>query len=135
MIEFYGPIRLVHITAVLASGALFLLRGTLVQLGRGHWALAALPRYASYAIDTALLTAAMMLVAILPSAVYANGWLAAKLALLPVYVGLGWFALRAQGRGLRLASLAGATLAYGSMYTIARAHDPLGPLPGWLAHG
>ena len=135
MIEFYGPIRLVHITAVLASGALFLLRSTLVHLGRERWALAALPRYLSYAIDTTLLTAAVMLVAMLPSAVYANGWLAAKLALLPVYIGLGWFALRARGRGMRLASLAGAALAYGSMYSIARAHDPLGPLPGWLAQG
>ncbi len=135
MIEFYGPIRQAHVAAVLTSGALFLLRGTLVQLGHGRWALAALPRYFSYAIDTVLLTAAVMLVAILPSAVYANGWLAAKLALLPVYVGLGWFALRAQARSCRLASFAGAALAYGSMYSIARAHNPLGLLPGWLAHG
>jgi len=128
MIEYYLPIRYTHIAAVLASGALFLLRGTLVQCGRQAWALAPVPRYLSYAVDTTLLTAALMLVAILPAAVYENGWLATKLALLPVYIGLGWFALRAHDRRLRLASLLGAVLAYGSMYSIARAHDPLGPL-------
>ena len=128
MIEYYLPIRSTHIAAVLASGVLFLLRGTLVQSGRQAWALAPVPRYLSYAVDTTLLTAALMLVTILPSAVYENGWLATKLALLPVYIGLGWFALRAKDRRLRLASLVGAALAYGSMYSIARAHDPLGPL-------
>ncbi len=96
MIEFYPQIRLAHVMAVLASGTLFLLRGLLVRAGRGEWALAPLPRYLSYAIDTTLLTAALMLLTILPSAVYANGWLAVKLALLPVYVALGWLALAAR---------------------------------------
>ena len=127
MIEYYGTIRSAHIAAVLASGLLFLFRGAFVQFGRQRWALAPAPRYLSYAIDTTLLTAALMLVAILPAAVYANGWLATKLALLPIYIGLGWFALRAGDRRVRLASFAGAVIAYGSMYTIARAHDPLGP--------
>ena len=131
MIEYYVPIRSTHIAAVLASGALFLLRGTLVQCGRKDWALAPVPRYLSYAVDTTLLTAALMLVAILPAAVYENGWLATKLALLPVYIGLGWFALRAEDRRLRVASFAAAVLAYGSMYAIARTHDPLGPFQLW----
>ena len=137
MIEFYAPIRNVHIAAVISSGTLFLLRGMLVQAGREAWALAAPTRYLSYALDTALLTAALMLVAILPSTLYANGWLATKLALLPVYVVMGWFALRARTSRRRLAWFAGAALAYGSMYSIARAHDPLGLLRHWLplAHG
>jgi uncharacterized membrane protein SirB2 len=120
-------------TAALASGGLFLLRGFLVQAGRPDWALAPLPRYASYAIDTGLLTAALMLVSILPSAVYANGWLAAKLALLPLYIGLGWGALRAGTRARRLACFVAAILAFAGMYAIARAHSPLGPLARLLA--
>jgi uncharacterized membrane protein SirB2 len=128
MIEFYPEIRFAHVTAVLASGAVFLLRGLLVQAGYRSWALAAVPRYLSYAIDTALLTAALMLLTILPSAVYANGWLVAKLALLPVYIGLGWLALRSAARMRSLACLAGAVLAYGSMFAIASWHDPRGPL-------
>ncbi len=128
MIEFYPQIRLVHVAAVVASGALFFLRGLLVTAGRGEWALQAVPRYLSYAIDTTLLTAALMLLTILPSAVYSNGWLAVKLALLPVYIVLGWFALRRPRTGGRQARyFAGAVLAYLCMFAIARTHDPLGP--------
>lgn len=132
MIESYLEIRLVHVGAALASGTLFLLRGLLVQAGRPAWALAPLPRWSSYAIDTALLTAALMLVALLPSAVFSNGWLAAKLALLPLYIGLGWGALRAGTPGRRSACLAGAIASFAGMYLIARAHHPLGPLAGLL---
>ena len=133
MIDFYAEVRLAHIGAALASGALFLLRGLLVQAGRTEWALAPLPRYLSYAIDTGLLTAALMLVAMLPAAVFANGWLAAKLVLLPLYIGLGWGALRAQTRARRSACFAGAVATFGAIYVIARAHDPLGALAPLLA--
>ena len=133
MIEYYAEIRFVHIAAALSSGSLFLLRGLLVQAGRSGCALAPFPRYLSYAIDTCLLTAALMLVTVLPSAVYANGWLAAKLALLPLYIGLGWGALRAGNKARRLAFFAGAIAAFAGMYGIARAHSPLGPLARLLA--
>jgi uncharacterized membrane protein SirB2 len=129
MIEYYAEIRLAHVSAVIASGALFLLRGLLVRAGRGEWALAPLPRFLSYAIDTTLLVAALMLLTVLPSAAYSNGWLAAKLALLPVYVVLGWLALRRPAPVARqLTYFAGALAAYGCMFAIARAHDPLGPV-------
>jgi len=132
LIEFYGEIRLAHVSAVFASGALFLVRGLLVQAGQPGWALAPAPRYLSYTVDTTLLTAAMMLLTILPSEAFSNGWLAAKLALLPVYIGLGWLALRAGSPARRAYAFAGALTAYGCMYAIARAHDPLGPMRGWL---
>jgi len=62
MTELYPEIRLIHIIAVLASGGLFLIRGLAVNLG-ARWAMAAPLRYLSYAIDTTLLAAALMLVA------------------------------------------------------------------------
>lgn len=130
VIEFYPEIRFTHVTAVIASGALFLLRGILVQAGRRSWALAGLPSYLSYAIDTTILTAALMLLTILPSSVYSNGWLIAKLALLPVYIALGWLALRSR-TGRQPVYFAAALLAYGCMFAIARAHDPLGPFILW----
>lgn len=133
MIEHYGEIRLAHIASAIASGTLFLLRGLLVQAGRGSWALAPVPRYLSYAIDTSLLAAALALFAILPPQAFSNGWLAAKLALLPLYVGLGWGALRARTRARRLGFLVGAIAAFAAMYGIARTHDPLGPLARLLA--
>ena len=129
MIEFYPEIRLAHVVAVIASGCLFCLRGLLVTARRPGWALAPPLRYLSYAIDTTLLTAALMLFTILPSAAFSNGWLAAKLALLPAYIWLGWLALRRPARPARqFGYFAGALLTYAGMLAIAYTHDPLGPV-------
>ncbi len=128
MIEFYPQIKLVHVAAVVASGSLFLMRGLLVQAGR-PWAMAAPVRFLSYSIDTALLAAAIILLVIVPAAAYANGWLAAKLALLVIYVGLGTVALRrGRTRRIRLACFVAALVVYVSMLAIARTHHPLGPI-------
>lgn len=126
MIEFYPQIKHAHVGLALLSGSLFGLRGALLLSGL-RWPDAAPVRYASYAIDTALLTAALMLLTILPGALYANGWLAAKLALLVVYVVLGAFALR-RGRTRRTRAIcyAAALLVFAQMYCIARTHHPLG---------
>jgi uncharacterized membrane protein SirB2 len=129
VIEFYPQVRAVHISAVLASGALFALRGAGV-LGGMRWPLAAPLRYLSYAIDMVLLTAALMLVAMLPAAVFANHWLTAKLALLVIYVVLGSFALK-RGRNARVRAICfgSAIVVYAFILGIARTHQPL----GWLA--
>ena len=94
LIEFYPQIKAVHISCVLASGSLFAIRGAAVLSG-ARWPLALPVRWLSYAIDTTLLTAALMLLTILPWAVFGNGWLAMKLMLVVVYVVLATFALRA----------------------------------------
>ena len=94
MIEFYPQIKLLHIAMVVCSGSLFLLRGLLVQVGRQGVAMAAPVRWLSYAIDTTLLTAALMLLTILPHGMFANGWLTMKLVLVVVYVVLGTIALK-----------------------------------------
>jgi uncharacterized membrane protein SirB2 len=132
MIEFYPQIKWVHIAAVLCSGAIFLLRGMLVQVGQERVAMAAPLRYLSYSVDTVLLTAALMLLTVLPGAMFANGWLAVKLVLLVVYVGLGTFALK-RGRTPRVRAICYvvALLVYIAMIGIARAHHPLGWLQ-WL---
>lgn len=133
MIELYPQIKWVHVAAVIASGSLFLLRGLAVQ-ARAHWPMAAPVRYLSYGIDCVLLAAALILVAILPAALYANGWLAVKLVLLVVYIGLGTFALkRGRTRTIRLATFVGALAVYGSIIAVARTHHPLGPLMALLS--
>lgn len=131
MLEFYPQIKAVHIAAVLASGLLFALRGLLVLTGN-RLAMVAPVRFTSYAIDTVLLTAALMLVTILPRAMFANGWLTAKLVLLVIYVGLGSFALK-RGRSRRIRALCyGAAISvYAFMIGIAWFHHPLGILFGW----
>lgn len=128
MIEFYPQIKLLHVGAVFASGSLFLLRGLAVQAGAA-WGMATPVRYLSYGIDILLLAAALLLLALLPAAVFANGWLWVKIALLVVYVGLGTFALkRGRTAGVRLACFAGALAVFACIYLVARTHDPLGPL-------
>ena len=126
MIEFYPQIKLVHVAAVLTSGGLFLLRGLAAQAGFS-WTMAAPLRFLSYGIDIVLLTAALMLLAILPSAVFASGWLWAKLGLLVAYVLLGSFALkRGRSPGVRAACFVAAVLVFAAMFAIARTHQPLG---------
>lgn len=129
MIEFYAQIKWVHVAAVLCSGAIFLLRGLLVQAGRQTIVMAAPVRYLSYGVDTVLLTAALMLLTILPGAMFANGWLTMKVVLLVAYVGLGTFALK-RGRTpkVRAACYVAALLVYVTIIGIALAHHPL----GWL---
>jgi uncharacterized membrane protein SirB2 len=128
MIEFYPQIKQFHIFAALLSGSIFAVRGAFVLAG-ARWPQALPVKWLSYTVDTALLTAALMLLTILPWAMFANGWLLAKLALIVVYVALGVFALR-RGRTRRARTLcyALALLTFAAVYSIARAHHPLGAL-------
>jgi len=129
MIEFYPQIKHLHILMVLLSGALFALRGLGVLLG-GRWPMLLPVRWTSYAIDTTVLTTALMLLTILPWGMFANGWLATKVGLLVAYVVLGTLALkRARSARSRMWCFIGALVVYASMLGIARAHHPL----GWLA--
>jgi uncharacterized membrane protein SirB2 len=133
MFEFYPQIKAVHIACVILSGLLFALRGTLVQAGRGtvaHWAPL---RYLSYSVDTVLLTAALMLLTILPGAYFANGWLTVKLVGVVLYVICGSLALkRARGRALQRGFFVAALCVYAAIVGIAWEHHPLGWLHGWM---
>ena len=129
MFEFYPQIKSAHVAMVLASGGLFLLRGLLAWNGRTDRARLAVLRYSSYAVDTTLLTTAMMLLTFLPHAMFANGWLTVKLLLLPVYIVLGVLALRpSRTLAARRAYFVAALLVFGFMLGVARTHQPLGVL-------
>ncbi len=132
MIEFYAQIRWVHIACIIASGSLFLLRGSLVLAGQQRIAMRAPLRFLSYGIDTVLLSAALMLLTILPHAMFANGWLTVKLVLVVVYIVLGSVALKL-GRTARARTTAfvAALAVYLGIIAIARAHDPMGWLRYW----
>ena len=130
MMAWYGDIKAVHVAAVLISGVLFLARGVMVQSGHASIAMSGGLRYASYGVDTVLLTAGLMLATLLPGALFANHWLALKLALLVVYIVLGSLALkRARSSRARTAAFVAALLVYVTIIGIARAHHPL----GWVA--
>jgi len=124
--ELYPLARAAHIGLVLTSGALFAARGWGVQRGAG-WPMALAVRRISYAIDTALLSAALLLLVILDTNPFVTAWLSVKIGLLLLYIVLGSLALkRAPTRGLRMVSLLAALLCLGFMLTVALAHHPLG---------
>ena len=97
MIEFYPEIKLVHVGAVIASGSLFALRGTL------------------------------MLVTILHQYPFVQGWLTVKVLLLVVYVVLGTLALkRGRTRRMQTTCFFAALAVFLLIASVARAHHPLG---------
>jgi len=134
MIEYYPQIKAVHVGTVFASGALFAARGALVLAGT-RWGMAAPLRVLSYAIDTVLLIAAMLLLLVLHMNPAAHSWLGLKIGLLLVYIMVGSFALK-RGRTprIRTACYVAALLLYAWIIGIARAHHPLSWLrwQGWL---
>lgn len=133
LLAFYPQIKSMHVALAMLSGAVFALRGFGVLAGM-RWPQTLPMRWTSIVIDTGLLTAALMLLTILPWATFGNGWLAVKLALLVVYVVLGLFALGRARRPLtRAACYVLALLTYSMVYGIARAHHPLGVFYSWLA--
>lgn len=133
MIEFYPQIKQFHIFIALLSGGLFAVRGGFALAG-ARWPRALPVTWLSYAVDTALLTAALMLLTILPWAMFANGWLLAKLLLVVAYIVLGVLAMRPhRARRDRALCYAAALLVFAAIYGVARAHHPLGWLGRWLA--
>lgn len=126
MLSFYPQIKHVHIALALGSGTLFAIRGVAALAGM-HWPRSAVVRYLSYTIDTALLSAAMLLLTILPGGMSANGWLAMKLTMLVAYIVLGVLAMRPARRlQVRALCFGLALLCYLQIYCIARTHHPLG---------
>jgi len=126
MLEFYPQIKQAHVMLALFSGAFFSVRG-FAALMNGKWQQRLPVKLLSYAIDIALLAAALMLLTIVPWAMFGNGWLVMKLILLVVYVTLGVYTLRlARSPRARVICYVLALLAFGWMVTIARTHHPLG---------
>ncbi len=127
MEAFYLEIRNVHIGSVLATGALFLLRGLGVNFFNASWPMSAPVRYLSYTIDTVLLTAALMLMTIVQQFPFVHHWLTVKVLLLVAYMVLGKFALkRAKSRPARLGFFVTAVAVFVFIISVARSHDPFG---------
>ncbi len=131
MIEFYPQIKYVHVLCVILSGSLFALRG-LLMMAESRWANHVALRMLSYAIDTTLLTAALMLVSVLHQYPILHDWLTVKVVLLVVYIVLGVYALRrGKTKRTRVICFFAALAVLLTIVSVARAHHPL----GWLAFG
>ncbi len=124
--ESYPWIKAAHVLLALASGGLFAGRGLGVLMG-STVPLAPPLRRLSQGIDTALLIAALLLLATLQINPFAMPWLQAKLALLVAYIVFGTLALRrAPTLATKAMAYAAALASFASMFAVARSHDPLG---------
>lgn len=124
--ELYPWIKAAHVALALTSGGLFAARGIGVLFG-STVPMAAPLRGLSMGIDSALLLAALLLLATLGLNPFATPWLLAKLGLLAAYILLGTLALkRAPTRKGKTVAFAGALSCFLMMVAIARTHDPLG---------
>lgn len=124
----YLALKHVHMTAVVLSLALFVLRGL--------WMASDSPRLAArwvkvvpHVIDTVLLLSALALAATLGQWPFAQPWLTVKVVLLVVYIGLGMLALKpGRPKRVRLAAFLLALATFLFLVSVARAHDPWGAL-------
>ena len=126
MEEFYLDIRSVHIASALLSGAIFLARSLAYNFLGAAWAMAFVLRTIVWAVDSTLLTAAFMLMTITSQVPFVDSWLTVKVLLLTVYVVLAWTAFRAKSKKARVGATVAAGAIFVMVYTIARAHNPLG---------
>lgn len=120
----YFAIRDVHISCVIMSITLFVLRGGL-QLAGVNWRRWTLLRILPHAIDTVLLSSAIWLACLLHQYPFVNGWLTAKFLALLAYVWLGKKALMTETPKLRRAMLFGAAvLTVSYIVGVALTHSP-----------
>jgi uncharacterized membrane protein SirB2 len=118
-------LKVIHLSAVVASFALFFLRGV--------WLLRASPvmrqrwvKIAPHSIDTVLLVSAIALAWQLGVTPFNSPWLAAKIVALLVYIALGMLAFRfARTTAQRLTAWLSALLVFGYIVAAAITHNPL----------
>lgn len=126
MTEYYVLLRNVHIGCAILTITLFVLRGGLM-FADSRWQRNVVLRYLPHAVDTVLLTTALMLTTVIRQYPFAVGWLTTKVALLAAYIVLGSIALkRGRTKTVRVAALVAALGTIAFLVTVARAHHPLG---------
>jgi uncharacterized membrane protein SirB2 len=122
--EHYPLLKAVHVTAVVVSVSLLLVR-SLIGLREGPAAVPKLLRIVPHIVDTLLLASAVCLSILLRQYPFVDGWLTAKFLALCAYIVVGTFAIR-RGRTatIRAVCLAGALLIFGYIVGTALHHDP-----------
>ena len=130
MTEYYLVLRNIHIGCAIATIALFVLRGALMLADSPRQRNVVL-RYLPHAVDTVLLTTALILTTVIRQYPFAVDWLTVKVVLLVAYIVLGSIALkRGRTKAIRVAALVAALATIGFLVSVARAHHPLGVFAG-----
>jgi len=123
------PFLVLHVACAVTSPVLFSLRAWAAIRGRDP--AAGFLRIVPHVVDTVLVLVGLVLASLVDQWPFVNGWLTAKVLALPVYVGIGHFAVRrARTTAARIAAwlLALVVLAY--IFGVALTMDPALRLDG-----
>ena len=120
----YVLLKYVHVTAVIASFALFFLRGLWMMAAPGKLA-ARWVRVVPHVIDTVLLVSAIALAAMTAQYPFVQPWLTAKILALLAYIVLGTLAIRrGRTRRVRIVAWILALVVFGYIVVVAHTRDP-----------
>jgi uncharacterized membrane protein SirB2 len=129
----YLTIKIIHMSSVTFSFALFIFRGVLMMRD-SYWLNSRILRIAPHVVDTLLLVSALWLTVLIRQYPFAQAWLTVKVVLLAVYIVLGSLALkRGRTKGQRVFFFIAASLTFLFIVSVARSHNPLGVLAPGLA--
>lgn len=124
----YGTVKLIHQSAVVLSFTGFALRATASMAG-ARWVRGRAAKTLPHVVDTVLLASALTLATWLHLNPLTTPWLAAKIAALFLYIGLGMVALKpARPKLQRGLAMLGALAAVAYIVSVAITKSPT---PGW----
>jgi uncharacterized membrane protein SirB2 len=122
----YATLKVIHQSAVAISFAGFFARGV-GMLGDAVWVRHRLAKTVPHLVDTVLIVSAVWLAAILRLTPSGAPWIAAKIAGLFVYIGIGMVALRfGSTKGIRASAWVLAMLVFAWIVSVAITKDPRG---------
>lgn len=122
----YGILKHLHLTTVILSFCLFIMRGIWMMAESPHLQ-ARWVRIVPHVIDAILLASAIGLTLTLHQYPFAQGWLTAKVLGLIAYIILGSIALkRGSTLAIRIAAFIGSLTVFGYIVSVALTHSPLG---------
>lgn len=122
----YGILKHLHLTTVILSFCLFIMRGIWMMAESPHLQ-ARWVRIVPHVIDAILLASAIGLTLTLHQYPFAQGWLTAKVLGLIAYIILGSIALkRGSTLAIRIAAFIGSLAVFGYIVSVALTHSPLG---------
>ena len=121
----YASLKITHVSCVAISYVLFVLRGTWMMresaLLRRRWV-----KIVPHLVDTLLLASAVALAVMSHQYPLADGWLAAKVVGLLIYIGLGTVALkRGKTRRMRVMAWLAAQAVFFYIVAVAIMRQPL----------
>jgi uncharacterized membrane protein SirB2 len=124
--EHYLQLRTLHITCVVVSIALFVIRHALTLWGV-NWRRSRAMRIMPHIVDSLLLLSAVLLAITIEQYPFVHGWVTVKVIALVTYIVLGMQALKPnRSLAVRRIAFMAAVIVFGFIVTVARTHSPWG---------